>query len=868
MTLEPTTAELISSRNQPGNPPKPDRATEETVMHSTPLLRRARARACARAILLPLLAASTVLATAATAQGTPIQAPARGRPLAPAASRPPLAWQHHIGAAFSPQPWRSGPAPNAGPFTGSSGFGSALVGSAPVQPGPSAVAVNRATHTIYVANGYNTDGPNAGGNTVSVIDARHCNAQDVSRCKGPWPTITVGNLPAGVTVDQQTDTVYVTDAGDNAVSVFNGATCNALDTSGCGQKPATVPVGAAPLALFDDPANHTVYIANCGSACGAGGPSSTAVSMLDTSTCNAADLAGCPATQPPTVDVGAAPVNVDVDQASHTVYVTTIGALNGWAVFDASTCNATTQAGCGTIGRLTGDPSGPNDAAVDPANDTLYTANFDNTISAFDLRHCWAGDLAGCVSQKPGTVTPLPNVGFDHDLWVAVDVPLHSVYVSFQKDDSLIVVDTSACNGSHRAACAALQPPMIHTGADPEGIVLDSQTQTLYTANEVDNDISVIDASQCNAQTTAGCRHPAPAMAIAAGAGAADPAVHTAYITSGSNTVSMIDTTSCNASHLSGCAATPPTVTVGNGPNAVAVDRQTHTVYVANFGNGSSGTVSVINAATCNATSTAGCATPATLQVPGGKPDDLTVNAATGTLYVATLTTSGPNLISVFNTATCNATHTAGCGQAPAVLKVGDSAGGNSALSLAVNQVTNTIYAANLVFANPFVGNTVSVINGATCDAANTIGCGQTPATVKVGDNPFAIAVDPATDTIYTANFADGEHPGTVSVIKGATCNGTNHTGCGQTPATAAAVFGSGAVAIDPTTDTVYVTNLEDTSVTVINGATCNGTDTTGCGQAHPKAAVGNYPGPITVDPAVGTVYVSNGDNTLSVIHG
>ena len=34
------------------------------------------------------------------------------------------------------------------------------------------------------------------------------------------------------------------------------------------------------------------------------------------------------------------------------------------------------------------------------------------------------------------------------------------------------------------------------------------------------------------------------------------------------------------------------------------------------------------------------------------------------------------------------------------------------------------------------------------------------------------------------------------------------------------------------------------------------------------KVAVGNYPGAITVDPASGTAYVSNGDNTLSVIHG
>ncbi len=92
-------------------------------------------------------------------------------------------------------------------------------------------------------------------------------------------------------------------------------------------------------------------------------------------------------------------------------------------MFDANTCNATVLSGCGAIGTLTGDPNGANSAKVDPANNTLYTANYDNTVSAFDLRHCNASDLAGCAAQTPGTVTPFPNSGFEHDLWVAVDAP-------------------------------------------------------------------------------------------------------------------------------------------------------------------------------------------------------------------------------------------------------------------------------------------------------------------------------------------------------------------------------------------------------------------------------------------------------------
>jgi DNA-binding beta-propeller fold protein YncE len=64
-----------------------------------------------------------------------------------------------------------------------------------------------------------------------------------------------------------------------------------------------------------------------------------------------------------------------------------------------------------------------------------------------------------------------------------------------------------------------------------------------------------------------------------------------------------------------------------------------------------------------------------------------------------------------------------------------------------------------------------------------------------------------------------------VSVINGATCNGTDHSGCGQTPTAAPSGFGAVGVAIDPATNTIYVSNIQDTSVSVINGATCNGTD-------------------------------------------
>jgi DNA-binding beta-propeller fold protein YncE len=628
--------------------------------------------------------------------------------------------------------------------------------------------------------------------------------------------------------------------------------------------------GLQPLGVFADPTNHTVYVANFGAPALGGNPgNSTTVSMINSATCGATDLAACPTTPPPTVTVGGTPSAVTVDPGNGSAYVSTIGKglQNGWSVLNATTCNATVQSGCGSIGRLPGDPAGPSDGEVDQANDTFYTANYDNTISAYDLSRCNAADLAGCAHDKPGTVTPWPNPSFqENDLYAAVDQPLHSVYVSYQKDAALVVVNTNVCNGTHLAACARLKPASVHTGADPEGVILDPTTQTLYSASEVHDDISVINASACNAENTRGCRHPAPAVSIPSGprALATDNAVHTAYVTAGSHSVSMIDMRTCHAGHLAGCAHKPPQFTAGKYGFGIAVDPATHTVYVANGGTGSTGTVSVIDDRTCNATDQAGCADQQTLRVPRGHPagDGIAVNPRNDTVYVATDTASGPNVISVFNGATCNATDARGCGQTPAVLPVGKS--GGAGILLAVNDATNTVYATNNPYAD-VTGDAVYVFNAAKCDAQNTSGCRQKPSTVTVGNDPAGLAVDRRTDTIYAVVHAEGDYAASVAVINGATCKATNTSGCRQTPASSFADFGALYIAIDPATQHVYTPNLGDTSVSVINGTACNATNTSGCRQTPRENAVGNYPAYIAVDPATNTAYVSNIDD-VSVI--
>ena len=121
-------------------------------------------------------------------------------------------------------------------------------------------------------------------------------------------------------------------------------------------------------------------------------------------------------------------------------------------------------------------------------------------------------------------------------------------------------------------------------------------------------------------------------------------------------------------------------------------------------------------------------------------------------------------------------------------------------------------------------------------------------ATVPVGKNPWGVAVDPGTHTVYVAN-AGGDN--SVSVI-----DGSRRTVTATVP-----VKIPWGVAVDPGLHTVYVTNWGDDTVSVIDGSTRTVTAT---------VPVGKGPRWVAVDPGTHTVYVANhevgGDNSVSVI--
>ena len=90
-------------------------------------------------------------------------------------------------------------------------------------------------------------------------------------------------------------------------------------------------------------------------------------------------------------------------------------------------------------------------------------------------------------------------------------------------------------------------------------------------------------------------------------------------------------------------------------------------------------------------------------------------------------------------------------------------------------------------------------------------------ATIGVGSDPFGVAVNPTTNVVYVTNGSGNS----VSVINGATNTVTATIDVGD----------PGAVAVNPTTNVVYVANFSDNSISVIYGATNTVTTSIGVGS-------------------------------------
>ena len=504
------------------------------------------------------------------------------------------------------------------------------VGTVPVGTDPAAVAIDPTKNTIYAAN---TGDNSIQEGTVSVVDGSTCDGSNPSGCatQAP-PQVTVGADPVSVAIDPNNQSVYVTNLNDSTVSMIDATSCNARATSGCDARPPTIAVDGGPTVALVDAARHTVYVTtettnsvaviddrscDARSSVGCRHPVPTVaagrfpdaaasderfqtinvgdtngfqppftVSMIDASSCNAADLRGC--NEPPrTVSMVASPSSIAADQRTSTVYV---AEGKTFQVINAATCNAHSAWGCQTTASV---PAGGVIVAVDQSNNTIYAANIHGNgsgyVSVIDGRRCDAANLSGCAAQTTASTATVTVGHYPSSL--AVDPADHTVYVANSGDQTVSVIDTTHCNAGDTSECASQSPPTVPIGSanGPFALAVDPATDTLYATGASSSfvgTLSLIDTAHCRAGDSSQCGSQPPALVGTPGVGSqiqVDPLTDVVYVAnSNDSSVSVINGKRCNADNATGCADMRR-VDVGSNPSDLTLDLVNRTAYVPNF---------------------------------------------------------------------------------------------------------------------------------------------------------------------------------------------------------------------------------------------------------------------------------------------
>ena len=135
----------------------------------------------------------------------------------------------------------------------------------------------------------------------------------------------------------------------------------------------------------------------------------------------------------------------------------------------------------------------------------------------------------------------------------------------------------------------------------------------------------------------------------------------------------------------------------------------------------------------------------------------------------------------------------------------------------------------------------------ATANVAVVDGATKTTNTINAGSNPNAVAVNQVTNKVYVPNIGDN----TVTVIDAAN---------GSTTSTVSAGTGPTAVAVNPATNKIYVPNSGSADVTVIDGLN---------GNATTQVSAGQGPFAVAVNTVSNKAYVTNStSNSVTVIDG
>ena len=301
------------------------------------------------------------------------------------------------------------------------------------------------------------------------------NYYDNGQLLGP-ATVQLMSSPEGIAVNSSSNYVYVSNYGNNTVSVINGANDHIV---------ATIAVGANPEAIAVDSSSGYIYVANY---------QGSSISVINSSSNSV--VASIP--------VGAYPDQIVVNPNTHTVYEA--DSINTKIISGSTfTVTDTVSGGCASIYCNLGiNPStntlfvssGQEIATVNLATNTPSTALYDSTLTDANMAlsvntgnntaYIYEGGTPNAVigsfngtTQTVGTSMPLA-VSAAYPAGIAVNSTTGFYYYLWAAG--------SAVGDNQNGA-------FIDVGTTPSGIAVNPTTNLVYVANQGSNTVSVINGA-------------------------------------------------------------------------------------------------------------------------------------------------------------------------------------------------------------------------------------------------------------------------------------------------------------------------------------------------------------------------------------
>jgi YVTN family beta-propeller protein len=285
---------------------------------------------------------------------------------------------------------------------------------------------------------------------------------------GPWYSIPVGSDPVALAFGLVDGRLYVVEAGDETVSVYDrGASTSFIK--------AVPDYGCAP-GIAHSPATGFLYASACGFY-----PTHGVVTFLDPS----APVYAFGTNAASAFDVGdCGDLSIAVNDTTGTLYVTTYGPFLWSDEHVVFLDSATGSPKFGTLAASRFSLEGrASNVATSASADRVYVAEaeadavtfFDATTGAYI-----GGTLAGSMVAVGGSPMRL-----------AVNETAGLLFVSVPENDAVVMLD--ATTGTY--ANGTLAASTIAVGATPRGLTYESTTDVLYVANLDDDSVTMLDGT-------------------------------------------------------------------------------------------------------------------------------------------------------------------------------------------------------------------------------------------------------------------------------------------------------------------------------------------------------------------------------------